>query len=367
MKSILFLIPNLGGGGAERVLVNMVNNLDKNKYDITVQTLFDVGVNKQFLHKDVKYIGGFSHVFRGNIHLLKCFSPKFLYQIIVKKRYDLVVSYLEGPTARIVSGCPFTDSKKISWIHGEKCTAKRFAESFRSIQEAVSCYSKYDKTICVANTVREDFEKFVNTDCAVLYNLNEDCQIHEMGKEPITDIQFSSEVNLISVGKLTETKGFDRLLHVHQRLLKQGIRHHIYIVGSGSEEAILRREASNLGVFDTFHLIGFKVNPYKYVAKADIFICSSRREGFSTAVTEALYLGVPVVSTCCSGAKELLGSNNEFGIVTENSEEGIYQGLKQMLTDKQLREHYREMSVCRGQTFSKEQTLQRIEDLFDSI
>ena len=101
-KKVLFLIPNLSHGGAERVLVNLVNNLDQDKFDVTLQTLFDVGVNKQYLLPHVRYIGGWKKQPRGMTQLMKFCSTKFLYNSVVKERYDIVVSYLEGPTARVL-------------------------------------------------------------------------------------------------------------------------------------------------------------------------------------------------------------------------------------------------------------------------
>ena len=117
----------------------------------------------------------------------------------------------------------------------------------------------------------------------------------------------------------------------------------------------------------SFTFLGFKENPYKYVSKCDLYVCSSRREGFSTAVTEALVLGVPVVSTECSGAVELLGENNEYGIVVENSEEGIYQGMEQMLANKNALKEYREKAKERGAFFSKEKTVKAVENMFQSL
>ena len=157
MKTILFLIPSLGGGGAERVLVNLVNNLDKTKYRISVQTLFDVGVNRQYLDDDIEYIPGFKNQISGNVRILKLFSPEKLYRFIIKKRYDIVVSYLEGPTARIVSGCPYKDSKLVSWIHVEQKSKEAASYCFKSYEEAQKCYDRFDATVCVANTVKEDF------------------------------------------------------------------------------------------------------------------------------------------------------------------------------------------------------------------
>ena len=106
MKKVLFLIHDLGQGGAEKVLVNLVNNLDKTKFDITVMSIFDIGENKQFLDSSIKYKSCFKHMVRGNSHLMKLLSPKQLHQWLIKDKYDIEVAYLEGPCARIISGCP---------------------------------------------------------------------------------------------------------------------------------------------------------------------------------------------------------------------------------------------------------------------
>ena len=104
-KKILFLIPTLGHGGAEKVLVNLVNNLDKSKFDITVQTIFDDGVNKDFLKKHIRYIYTMKKTFRGFSHLLKLFTTKQLHRMLIKETYDIEVAFLEAVCTRIISGC----------------------------------------------------------------------------------------------------------------------------------------------------------------------------------------------------------------------------------------------------------------------
>ncbi|NLT14593.1 MAG: glycosyltransferase, partial [Clostridiales bacterium] len=99
----------------------------------------------------------------------------------------------------------------------------------------------------------------------------------------------------------------------------------------------------------------------------DLYVCSSRREGFSTAVTEALIVGTPVVSTNCSGAKELLGHNDEYGIVTENDEDALYRGIKRMLTEEGLLEHYRRQAEGRGKIFSTEETVKQVERMLEEV
>lgn len=370
-KKILFLIPNLQHGGAEKVLVNLVNNLDPSKYDITVQTLFDVGVHRDGLKPHIRYIPGLRHQFRGNSTIVKCFPATFLWKLLVKEHYDIVVSYLEGPTSRILSGCTDAGTKRIAWLHIELGSPQIAAIGFRSPREALAAYNSFDKIIAVSKNVRECFlsQLPVTTPIQVLYNTNETEQILELTQHTPKDPCFCPEkaVSVCSVAKLTKTKGFDRLLRVHKRLLEEGHKHHIYILGIGEEQTALERQREELGITDSLTLLGFHKNPYQYVSRCHLYVCSSHREGFSTAVTEALIVGTPVVSTNCSGAKELLGENNEYGVVVDNSEEGIYQGMKRMLSDPELLAHYKKQAKLRGSFFSRTQTVRAVEEMMDQL
>lgn len=369
-KKIIFLIPNLKHGGAERVLVNLVNHLDPEKYEITVQTLFDVGVNKQYLLPHIRYRAFMKHEFRGNSHLFKCFSPSFWWKRIIKDHYDIAVSYLEGPTARILAGCSDPGTKRISWIHIELNTPKLAAQGFRSVNEARAAYESFDRVVAVSESVKRCFIETLHLRCPVevLYNTNETDLIREKAQIPVSDPHFvtGNIPTVISVAKLMKTKGFDRLIEAHKRLLKEGIRHRVYILGIGEEQSHLEQLIRQAGAEDSFLLLGFRDNPYQYMARADLYVCSSRREGFSTAVTEALILGIPVVSTDCSGAKELLGDHDEYGLVVENSTEGIYQGMKEMLSTPGFLIKYRQLAAIRGMRFHAKKTVSAVEELFYS-
>lgn len=368
MKKVLFLIHDLGYGGAEKVLVNLANNIDKNKFDVTIQTLFDVGPNRQFINNDVHYIGGLKHMFRGNVTLMKIFSPKTLCKVIVKDDYDIVVSFLEGPCARILSTY---NSKKAAWIHIEYNKETDVKESFRNLEEASNCYNSFDKVICVAETVKSSFLSYVNLEppCEVLYNVNETRMIVEKGEETQDKIDSNFDgFNLVSVGRLSiGHKGFDRLINIHKKLIDTGIRNKLFIIGEGSDHLKLQNQIDELGLNETCTLVGFDENPYKYVSKADLFVCSSHKEGFSTAVTEALVLGIPVVSTDVSGAKELLGNKNEFGIVTDNDENALYDGVYKMLSEQGLLEYYKGQSIIRGKEFSTEKTTKAVEEMLENL
>lgn len=369
MKSVLFVIPTLGGGGAEKVLVNLANHLDRTKYDIEILTLFRNDTNLKFLDKSIKVRSCLKKQFSGNRILFKLFSPKFLYKKFIGRRYDIVVSYLECPGERIVAGCPYADTKLVNWIHVEQHTLKAGAQNYRSINEFKNLISKFQRTITVSETVKNDYLGIINPGhpVDVIYNTLEVDAIKSMVSEGCA-LTFDKEtLNVFSTGRLTEAKGYDRLINAQARLKSEGIEFNLYILGQGDLENTLKQQAEDLGISGNVRFLGFHTNPYKYLKNADLFVCSSRREGFSTAVSEALILGLPTVSTDCSGAKELLGENNEFGIVVENSEEGIYKGLKQVLTNTDTLQHYQEAAEVRGNKFSTSATVKAVEDMFDSL
>lgn len=364
--TILFLIHDLGHGGAEKVLVNLVNNLDREKFDISVTALFGGGVNEQFLKPDIHYRAVFPRAFRGNSHVMKLFSPRRLHKLCVKEHYDIEVSYLEGPSARIISGCPDADTKLVSWIHIEQKTKQRAASSFRSYREALACYRRFDRTVCVSDTVRRDFLSLIPLErpVDVLYNTNESAQIVRLSAEAVEPGLFSSdELKLVGVGKLLQNKGFDRLLAIVGRLRAEGLPVHLYLLGVGPMQAELERYAAENGLQDVFTLLGYRTNPYKYVAKCDLFVCASHAEGFSTAATEALIVGTPVCTVEVSGMKEMLGENDEWGVVTENDDEALYRGLRALLRDPALLAHYKQQAAERGKTFSTEHTTKAVEEM----
>ncbi len=366
---ILFFIPTLGHGGAERVLVNLVNHMDQDSFDITVQTMFDVGIYKGHLKSGIKYIAGYKHYFRGNTHVMKLLSPRQLYKYYVKDNYDIIVSYLEGPSARAIAGCDSADTKLICWIHTEITTLNFLGESFRGKKEAIDCYSRYDKIIGVSKNISDKLNSLYNwnREVGTVYNTVESDVIREKALEQVDDIVFDNkDINIIAVGKLIEVKGFDRLVNISKRLKDDGYPIHIYIVGKGEEKEALEAQIASLGVDDIWTFVGFQTNPYKYVRAADLYVCSSRREGFSTAVTESLIIGTPVVSTNCSGAYELLGYNDEYGIVTENNEDSLYEGIKRML-DKEILEKYKQRALQRGAEFNAEKTVEAAENFFKEI
>ena len=371
MISVLFLIPTLDRGGAENVLVDLVNHMDQSKFRITVQTLFDKGAQKDRLREGIECRTFLYHQFHGNSRLQSVIPAGILYRLIVQKRYDIVVSYLEGPTAHILSGCPYRDSKRVAWIHVEMKAKRQLAVGFSSVEKALQAYLGFDRIAFVAKTVQDSFEKVAGKsfdNACVLYNTIDTKSIMDKAQEAPENCPFTKhEYNIVSVGRIIDAKGFDRLARIQARLKTEGYKTHIYILGTGQDREDLEGFAAAHDISDSFTFLGFQENPYKYVSRADLFVCSSRREGFSTAVSEALILGIPVVSTNCSGAYELLGKHDEYGIVTDNEEDAIYQGIKTMLDDPERLKYYRKQAELRGKQFRTDNTVRAVEDMLCAL
>lgn len=370
MRKILFFITSLEGGGAEKVLVNLVNNLDKSKYQVTLQTLFDVGINKQFLSKEIKYKYVFKKVFRGNTYFFKLFKPEILYKTMIKDDYDIVVSFFQSSTTRIVAGCPNKNTKLVQWIHNEFHSKEKIAHCYRNEKECVELQKKYDATVYVAETVKNiylsTFPEIKNND-VVLYNVVESDKILSLSQEPFEEKNlFEAKFTLVTVGRLVEQKSFDRLLNVVKKLKDDGYDFNLILLGTGHLESELKKQAEVLKINDCVKFLGYRENPYKYVKNADLFVCSSLHEGFSTAVTESLIVGTPVITTMCSGMEELLG-NNEYGVIVENDETALYQGIKCLLENPSDLIRLKELANIRGKKFDLKETIKRAEDFFEKL
>ena len=242
------------------------------------------------------------------------------------------------------------------------------AAAFRSPKEARRSYGRFDRTICVARTVAEDFQGIFSLERPpeVLYNTVDSEKILALAEEPAPELTQDGAVRLAAVGSLKESKGYDRLLRTVERIRGEGQAVHLYILGMGPLEQQIRGFVRDHGLEGAVTLLGYQTNPYRYVAKCDLFVCPSFAEGFSTAATEALIVGTPVLTTRVSGMEEMLG-DGEYGVIVDNDEEALYQGLRDMLTAPGKLEHYRQKARERGAFFSTEKTVRAVEEMLEGL
>lgn len=335
-KKILFFHFDLGNGGAEKALVNLLKCLDYQRYDITLFLLFNYGVNLAFLPPNVKLRYLFNRSpFRGVTQLLKILSPKALHKLLIKDRYDVEIAYMEGSPTRIVGACPYEETRLYSWVHTQD--DRGFFNPYRTLGEAKKTYLKFDKILFVSDNAKQTFEEkmgWESLSLGVCHNVIDSDDIKEKSQETIDINISSSQLNICSVGRLTEVKGYARLLRILGQL-KDNVKidWRLYILGQGEQKQLLESILAKFGLQERIHLLGYDANPYKYVSKMDVFVCSSYKEGYSTAVTESIVVGTPVITTDCSGMREIIG-DSKAGIIVENSDEGLKGVLEDLLNGK---------------------------------
>lgn len=370
MKNILFLHPDLRGGGAEKVLVNMLNKLDKSKYNITLTTIFEEGINKKILSADIKHKFILNKVFPGWSRLQKIFSSTFLFKNIIKGEYDIIVAYLEGVPTRIVGGCNSQKTKIISWVHVD-LDGFNIEKVFRSDKEMHDIYLKYDAIVGVSKTALNSLHKKIPSiapnKLKVIHNVVDINLIISKGNEALDDISLSKKViNICTVGRLAQQKGYIRLFNILPKLVKENIAFHLYVIGQGEQEQQLKEIIKTNHLEKQITLLGFKNNPHKYVKNCDLFVCSSYQEGFSTAVTESVLLKTPVITTNCAGMDEIL-VDGKYGMIVDNSDDALFKGLKDILTNANLLNNYQLLAEERSKFLQEKNNITEIESLFDSI
>lgn len=369
-KKILFFHYDLQGGGAERVLVNLLKFIDKEQFDVTLMTIFGDGPYVKSVPQDVKFRYVFKKEFRGFNKFMKIMPGGFWHRLFIRDHYDIEVAYLENSPTRIIAACPYRKTKKVGWVHIEFKQRATPIAGFRNAREMVRAYNSLDRLVFVAQRTRECFENLfpeIHTLKSVIHNVNDYEQILELSRvdSPI-DIN-SNCLNLCAVNRLIYVKGFHRLIDAFSRLKRDGLISGVklYILGRGDEREKLQRMIDDHELSNVIYLLGFDPNPYKYLSKMDLFVCTSYREGYSTATTEAIALGVPVFTTNCSGMEEIL-NDGEFGMIVPNDDESIYLGLKDLIIHREKIRQYAD-AIKVGANFTTQGSVAAYEDFFNSL
>lgn len=336
MKKIIFGITSLSLGGAERVLVDLANALCQ-KYDVTIFTLYGEGEFEKELESKVKLVKYYPASYQHTSYIKrKMLSLKILNkrsrEKIVKRYfdgYDVKIAFLEGPVTMLLSSVG-----DIAWVHNDIKkvfgTGKMAKRKYKLYEEI---YQKYPRIVFVSQDNLKSFEDFYQNDRKkfVIYNYLDEKKVVEKSKEKISWQLDEDNLNFLVVARLTEQKGYSRLLDVHYELIEEGFNHHIYVIGDGPLKEELEKKIEYLKVNDTFHLLGKKENPYPYINKADVFLLPSLYEGYGMVLVEAKILEKYIMVTN-TAAKEVVESYANR-LVVENSHEGIKDGIKKLIQE----------------------------------
>lgn len=350
---ILFIANSLTGGGKEQVLQDILRELSRASHEITVFLIENNGNEKEYVLPGITLqhmhnVRNKEDFFRKREKVTAC------YRQYLKSDYDVEIAFSEGAPLRMLVCSPNERSRKITWVHGgwylgedSPCREYPF---FNSMEEAGTAYQKMDKIIFITNSIQRRFEKMFQrifeNKIIIRYPVKKQ-EIIQRSLEYHTNIEkmhrfagrsetmlsgrgYDSQFLAVIVGRVENRKGHIRVLYAMSRLFQENCRFHLLIVGDGPEVCSLQELSRLLFISDYVHFIGYQTNPYPYIRNADLLISASIAEEYPMAVCEALALGTPVIATDCSGNAEVL-ARGRYGYLVENSEEGIYRGIKRIM------------------------------------
>lgn len=406
MIKVLFILPSLGVGGLERVQVTLANALVKHGYDVTVMVLSNVtdladelDERVRFVYKPPKqHIGNkipyIRHKYYDDGMWETRASARQLYDYYVgDEKYDVEIAFFRGMPIKIISGSPkgrkrgTTISKKsvgtcvsgknhtdfkdeivghLAWVHNDFKQATGYKNNFKNMQEVFNAYASFDHVICVSKQAAEGFKETIGDtgNIDTVYNMLPVERIHTLEKESVALKINKAKLHLVIVARLLDSaKGQKRLISAVSRLRREGADISLAVVGGGPDYGLLKQTITENHAEAFVELVGEQRNPYPYIRQADLLICSSYFEGYNLTVAEALILGIPVLSTDCTGPNEIL-DYGKYGMIVENSEEGLYNGLRQFAENPDLLSKYKEKALQRQDFFNEERILKQIIDLF---
>ena len=378
MKSVVILVPSLGMGGMERVCVNYANLFVKRGYSVTVLNFsYDEPSIVADFSKEVKYIKNYTpvqSVFNSSLKELlkgkkrflpwgkwiKFHSPEYLYKKYITERFDIEIAFFGSESVKILSGSKNKNS--FCWIHS--VNVESYINALGTLKKAKQAYSDIEKIICVSEQGKDEIERVFgrSNDVFVVNNPNDTGLIRKKASELTVDT--NGVFTFVTVARICDRqKGFMRLLDVCKRLNNEGLKYNVWLVGDGEDYDNIKNRAEELEL-PNVKLFGLQGNPYVYIKSADAYLCTSYYEGFSMVMMEAVILGTPMISTEVSGAREMLG-DSEYGLVVENSSEGIYEGMKKLITDKELYAHYQKKADERKDYLSEDRIMDQLEGYFE--
>jgi glycosyltransferase involved in cell wall biosynthesis len=364
-KKIMFFMYSLHDGGAQRTIVNIINNIDKEKFEV----LLVLGSNLNNIYLDF---------LNPNIRICNLNSTKLRYcvvklaKMIRKENPSLLFTTLNDNNITLLVAKMLSFVKTSAIVREASNRSQSGRVTFLNRMATYLTYNFFASgVVALSKGVKDDLttnfriqEKKIN----VIYNPVEVQEIRCKSNELIDDIDFhEGEKTIIAIGRLVDAKDYTTLLKSFQNVSdKEKVR--LLILGKGLLENKLRRLADELGISDKVNFLGYKSNPYKYLKKSEIFVLSSKWEGFGHVIVEAMACGVPVIATDCkSGPREII-ENNRYGILVPVGDvEKLAEKIIEVLKDDKLRQKLTELGYERSHYFKASEITNQYARLFDEF
>lgn len=366
MRKLLIIMESMQGGGAEKVLLDLLGAIDRSRYDITLLMVFRTGALLDRLPKDLKTIFLYPGKPKGLRRVIEHFvdGRDYLYRRDARKAtegmsWDVIASFMEGPALKIHNCIADKAPRNISWVHINLAVTHWTDYLYHNDRDEADEYRVMDRVVFVSRGALDSFSaKFgVTRDkLEVIHNIIPSADIRRRSKEFVVDK--AERKVIVTVGRIVEQKRHDRLLEAIRRLKDSGEDVELRILGTGPLEEKMKAYAHELGIDDSVRFLGFQPNPYPHIAAADIFALSSDTEGYPTVVCEAMVLGKPIVSTAITGSNELLEGG--VGLLTELDPDSLADGIRSLLHSPEKARQLAENALAASGQFRTESVLEKV-------
>lgn len=335
MKKILILLKHLSLGGAEKMFLRILENINTNIYNIHVVLVFNERVQTLPDLPNLKVTAIFSQK-NAETKLLIKNKPEQIYAGTITDLYDVEIAFLEGYPTRIIGSSPNANSLKIAFVHTDFRFFHHSLNAYISPDDESKCYQKFAYIMFASQTARKGFHTIYPTISpqkeSVLYPPLSEKMLFS-NQTQITTI--NEKPYFITLTRLASEKGVFKLVDACKKIaeLRYDICFKIY--GSGPLYNKLMQKIRSEHLEERIYLMGYHPSPYVELKNSLAYICASDHESFCIAIEEALMLSVPVIACRCSGTEEIL-QNGKFGLLVENNWRGLYNGIYQFLSNPNL-------------------------------
>lgn len=343
-KNILISHVHMQTGGIETSLVNLLNSLDKNKYNIDLMLFYPTGklldlipdwvnvipiwnTNKKN-HKLLKNIILSRNIICRIIKNIIC-NPMTAKLFIPKKKYDVAIAYSGYSNFIDTVAGKSNATNKFIWVHADFLTQYNIDESFRKkFKQIYKKYKYFDKIVVVSKSAADNFKKLcpeLSNKVTFQWNINKERVV-----ESSTDANINFDkncYNIVAIARLAKYKGIERLVETANLLKQNGsLNFRIYVLGDGPSRKSIQERIDELKLNDNFILLGNIDNVFPIIKQADLYVSPSDSEGFSSVTLEALISNLPVVATPTASSKdifEFVAPKGSMLLTEDISENGI--------------------------------------------
>ncbi len=364
-RRVLFLLTGLYHNGAVLSTLTTMYYLDRTKFTPELFVL-EPGEAWPELLAGTPVTYGLKSGESVKTHALHIFAR--LWHVL--RRADMLVGSLEmAPTFLAVVLGKLTGKPAVGFVRN---SLPELLESLPGRYTTLTkrLYPGLTRVVAISSGIQESVEQLVpalRERVRTVYIPLELDKVKMRAAEPLPETA-PQEPYLVAVGRLEPQKGFDILLRAYAELRGRGVVELLVIVGEGRDKAMLQKLAQSLGIADWVVLTGFQANPYPWLAGAEVFVSSSRFEGFCRVIAEALAVGTPVVATDCpSGPAEVL-EDGQAGVVVPNEDvSALAEGIYGLLNDKTLQAKLRAYGPVRAEAFTPTATVRAFEDVLSEL